>query len=163
MDTVIDSIDVPQQDDLSKVRAVVRELRGGASKADLSDKVALSGRHVRYTLHAARTLGLTRQIGEEWSTTDSAGELLGYPEGSGAEREWLQARIAGNATLTALAPTLLTGDAPTVEGLAERLSTMTGLSASTAYRRAITLLSWREQVWTPPPPEGIDPAQMSLF
>ena len=50
-----------------------------------------------------------------------------------------------------------------IEGLAERLSTMTGLSASTAYRRAITLLSWREQVWTPPPPEGIDPAQMSLF
>ncbi len=177
MESSIDSMDVPQQDDLIKVRAVVRALRAGVARSELGQIAGLSGRHVRYTLHAARTLGLTRQIDDVWSATEAAGELLEQPAGSPAERAWLFRSIADNAQLMTLAPSLLERDAPTLDALAGRLQTLTGLAQSTAQRRALTLLSWRDQVIeaavevaptptlapTPPREHVGPPRQMGLF
>lgn len=150
MNRTIESVDVPQQDDLGKVRAVIRAIEDGVSRAGLAEAAGLSSRHLRYTLHAARTLGLAARRGEAWVVTQPGMDLLARTVGSSEERDWLRTTIATNRVIHEVAPDLFDDDPPSAEALAERLTERTGLSPSTAARRALTLLSWREQAAVEP-------------
>lgn len=142
----IDSVDIPQQDKLTKVRAVVEAISRGVARDGLADAAALSPRHVRYTLHAARTLGWATRSGDNWTITPRGVELLAKAPGTAAEKEICRLSISGCHAIHSVVPELLESKEVELETVAARLITFAGLSRSTAQRRAITLLSWREQV-----------------
>jgi len=163
-DHPIASVDLPQQDSLAKVRAVVVGLASGINKAGLGEVASLSPRHVRYTLHAARTLGFVSQSGDVWATTDRGMGLLSMNAGTDAEHDYFVLAVRHCAALKALVPELLEGKAPELDVLARRMVDRSGLSLSTAQRRAITLLAWREQlvpevVAEAPAPVRVEPAR----
>ena len=155
--TTIASIDVPQQDDLAKVRSVVAALHTGTPQDELSTVTGISKRHTQYTLHAARVLGWVMRAGQKWLPTRAGVELLDRPAGSVREREYCRRTIDQNQTIRALAPGLLAG-ALDIDPLATRLQSVAGLSASTAQRRALTLITWRDALAQSGPAP-----QMSLF
>ena len=142
----IQSIDVPQQDNLSTVRTVVGALWQGVGTAQLGDVSGLSRRHLRYTLHAARTLGWATLNDDVWEPTKAGEQLLAEREGSAAEQARFRDSIASNQVLGTLAPDLLDPHAPGRDVLTARMQRLAGLSETTASRRAATLLRWREQV-----------------
>ena len=148
--TQIDSVFVPQQDDLGKIRALVSALERGVSRDDLGEAAGLSRRHVRYTLQAARTLGLTQLDGDAWSLTDRAGVLLRTPVGSEAERAMWESAVSGSPALSTLVPELLDPTELKLQVVAARLMERCGLSLSTAVRRAMTLLAWRDALLPQP-------------
>lgn len=170
--TRIDSLDIPQQDDLQKVRSVVAAVHDGTAVRELPATTGISRRHVRYTLHAARTLGwLALEPEDVWTMAPPGVALLEHAAGSPAERAAMQQAVSASPALEALAPDLFTRTPPPLEELATRLMDRSSLSASTAQRRAMTILAWREQTVAPEPPvapkaeppraKGGD--QMSLF
>lgn len=144
MDTIIETIDVPQQDDFTKIRAVVGALAAGTAPSELRGTAKLTQRHVRYTLHAARILGWANtEDGLSWHVTGAGEDLLTLEAGSGAEKSWMRRSVAQNPLLKAMVPKLMLDDAPDINTLGEHLMNLTGLSPSTAFRRAMTLLAWR--------------------
>ena len=62
--------------------------------------------------------------------------------------------IDDSVTLGSLIPDLTKEPPPSLENVAERIVSATGLSKATAERRASTLLSWRKRLRSP---------QLSLF
>lgn len=140
------SVDVPQQDDLGKVRAIVEALSNGVVRESLEKATGISPRHVRYTLHAARVLGWVRTTGAVWSATPSGRGLLCQTPGSDDELAWCRRAVAGTTVVREVVPQLLENPPLEAEDLAERLHTLTGLSRSTAHRRALTLMTWRHRL-----------------
>jgi hypothetical protein len=150
MSTQIPSVDVPQQDDLVKIRAVVAALKEGVPATEMRGVAGLTQRHVRYTLHAARVLGWVTEDNEEWSATEQGAALLGHEAGSGAERSCIRSSVEQSRVLQSICPELLGRRVPSVEQLADRLGRIVALSPSTAQRRALTLVAWHEQIVTEP-------------
>lgn len=144
----MDTLDIPQANDLGTVRRVVSAVRNGASTfGDVQERTGYSRRHVQYRVHAARILGWLRIEAEGALVLTAAGErLLETDEGTCDERAAFARAIEGSPQIAALAPTLLGPVPPFASDLAETIIAVTGMSPSTALRRAEGLLAWRRRV-----------------
>ena len=179
----IATLDVPQHDDLAKLRALVEALNDGTEPSALGAAAGLTRRHVEYALHAGRILGwVSRSDDQTWSITGAGEALLGHPAGSDGERRFMRDAVMATALVRDIVPGLLDRTAPDEASVAGRLMAAAGLSPSTAARRALTLRLWREQlvaaeaasepeptappeppvVAAPPSPAG-PPSQLSLW
>jgi hypothetical protein len=150
---MLPTLDIPQAEDLRKVRAVLHAVRqGAATPAAVAAHTGYSDRHVAYRLHAARLLTLIAWEDQSVRLREAGERLLSAEPDTAAERvAWSQA-IERSRVVQRLAPDLLAPMAPAVEVLAERLLAAAQLSASTATRRARCLLRWRAQILLLPPP-----------
>ncbi len=92
--------------------------------------------------------------GEETLGVFEAGrKLLAERPGSAGERALLRAAVESAPVLRLLAPGLLGDTEPDRAVLCESIERQSGLSKSTAARRAQTLLSWRRQLLEPLAPQ----------
>lgn len=139
--------DVPQADNLDKVRRVVDAVaKGATSIAEVHRATYVSPRHVGYYLNAARTLDLVREAESGWVVTAMGSRLASTHPGSEDENEALRSAIRSSPILTVLAANLLAAKGPTPSALAKRISAAAELSSKTAERRAGTLLRWRKRL-----------------
>lgn len=146
-DASVPSGDIPQADSLDKIRAIVAAVaRGARTTATLSEEGGLSERHVAYHVQAARVLGWLKESADGPSLTATGRSLLQTEPQTRAEAEFIANSVAANASVVAVAPSLLDDRGPTVEELEQSIESQTGLSASTSRRRARTLLAWRERI-----------------
>jgi predicted ATPase len=140
------SIDVPQMDRLSDVRAVVAAVAlGGPLQVD-----GLSDRQAQYGLHAARALQLVAEgpLGAP-EVTERGRALLAAAAESDAARAVLREAIAASPAVRAVAAGLMSHDPPDRARITAAISARTRLAPATAARRAATLLGWRAQVSQP--------------
>jgi hypothetical protein len=141
------SADVPQEDDLAKVRLVLEGIAAGLwNTQDLADKSGVSRRHVGYGINAAIVLGWVVEGEEKLEVTPAGQALLAQAKGTPEERAELKKGVEASPALKEIAPDLLGEAAPTRVQLGERICAATGLSKSTGERRAQALLAWRRQV-----------------
>jgi hypothetical protein len=139
--------DVPQANRLQNVRQLVAAVGDGVHEvAALRELLHVDTRHFAYYRRAAEILGfLDKDADEMLRLTKRGTELLAASELSHEERErFLDAMLAAPA-LRPFATFLRHGGVPPEE-LAGRLQALTGLSPSTALRRAQTLAQWRSYV-----------------
>lgn len=141
------TVDVPQADRLANVRQLVLAVRDGISHpATLREFLAVDGRHFAYYRQASEILGVVRVRGDRTlAITDAGRRLLAAPEGSPEERALLRAAIIGARALRPFR-SFFEGEELSCDQIAGRLATLTGLSSTTAQRRARTLLQWRRYV-----------------
>ncbi len=166
----MNTLDIPQANDLSTVRAVVSAVGSGAPKVeDVVERTGFSRRHVQYRVHAARVLGLLAIEGETLTLTRDGERLLATHIGTHDERAAFCRAIEASPELRVFAPDLTGPQAPFASDLCERILAVSKLSPNTAMRRAEGLLSWRRQVLdqvvptAAPPPPAEKPRQLSLF
>lgn len=140
----LNSVDVPQADNLARVRELVEAANQvGLSKKALTGYTGFSERHVRYRFEAARLLGL---LDRDAGVTARGLELIGTTAGSREERALFRRSIARTQVVRTVAPDLLKGAEPDLEKLTRAIGQASQLSDSTAGRRARVLRSWRRQV-----------------
>lgn len=142
----IETGEIPQADDLRKVRRVVEALAGGAANvSDLACVTGFSERHVCYRIASARILGLV--VGtESFALTDTANQLLATTVGTLEERRLLLALLQETTVFKQIVPDLLESPPPERRTVAARIARATGLGYGTSFRRAATLSSWRRQL-----------------
>ncbi|MDH5445981.1 MAG: STAS-like domain-containing protein [Gammaproteobacteria bacterium] len=144
-DTVIISTeDIPQANSLDTIKIVLRSLQGSKNIEQLSNKTGYSKRHIGYRLSSARILGYLDPINGELTNTGI--ELVNTEVGSEDERKLFINAIEDSKVYQLIAPDLLEDKSPSQHTLAKRIMLHTGMSESTAVRRANTLLSWRRQI-----------------
>ena len=137
-------VDVPQSDSLPTIRAVVAVAdKANRSVGAISGIIGVSDRHVRYRLQSARILGL---VDRDRVLTARGKALLATAPGSDAERALLAVAMKNSLVVSHLFPNLLTVASVDLESMANAISASTGLSHSTAHRRARVLRSWRRQL-----------------
>ena len=138
---------IPQADRLVTVRRIVGALAAGATELDeVADIAELSGRHARYYLNAAATLGLVANVHQGIGHATSLGTaLLETPEGSQSEAFLFELAIEKSDVIRELIGGSLMTQEVSLEEIATRLKAF-GLSASTAKRRARTLDVWKKTV-----------------
>jgi hypothetical protein len=138
--------DVPQADDLSTVRTVVKAAAAGASNvAEIARRTGFSDRHTAYRVNAARILGLLSPPDVFTPTADGL-MLLETPVGSSEEALLFRRCVEQSAAFKRVAPDLFEDPPPSRTAIAERLRQLSGLKKETAGRRAQTLVSWRRQL-----------------
>lgn len=144
------SHDVPQADRLETVRQLVAAIRDGIEHGPaMLDLLALDRRHFLYYRQAAVILGLLEFTAKGVvRVTSGAQRLLATVEGSRDERAVFAEAIQSARALRPFA-SFFSGDAVEPAELARRLVAMTGLSQTTAERRAHTLVRWRVYVLGP--------------
>ena len=141
------SADVPQEDDLAKVRLVLGVIAQGLQDTQsIAEASSVSRRHVGYAINAAIVLGWLAEGEEQLAVSPAGRKLLEQAQGSAEERAQLRAAVEGSPILKALAPGLLAEPAPSRSAIAQRIREASGLSASTSERRTRALFSWRRQV-----------------
>jgi hypothetical protein len=152
----LESKDIPQADSLENVRRIVDAVADGSkTKADVAERTGINPRHVLYGLHTARVLGfLLEESSGGFAPTEGGTALRGFEAGSNAEREAFRNAIRESDIINAIAPQLLSPKQLTQDAITQKIVKLTGLSESTASRRAQTLVSWRTQ---------LSSAQPSLF
>jgi len=136
-------IAVPQADSPERILALVAAHEDGSPSAEeLAERLGVTVRQVQYYRQAALVLGLLTQSAAGWALTD-AGRMLAEAPGELA-RERLGERILAHP-LVAMAwrrAGRARGGEAQAGLVAELLEGCTCLSASTAHRRAETLLRW---------------------
>ncbi len=139
--------DVPQADRLENVRQLAMALRDGIHNAPaLLELLAVDERHFNYYRRAAEILDLLQPAEDgAMSLTERGRELVATAEGSVEERRVFAAAIRSARALRPFT-SFFDGEELPLSTVAERLATLTGLSRSTAERRARTLLQWRRYV-----------------
>jgi len=143
----IRAVDVPQADDLGKVRVVVASLKEGPKPLEgIAEDTEYSLRHVHYRINAARILGLVQLVSRIAIITEFGEALLRTPEGSPVERDFFKDCLRTSAIIQKLAPHLLSRREPTRLSLATRMERLAKLAPNTAKRRAGALLSWRRYI-----------------
>lgn len=143
------SSDIPQADDLQKVRTVVEILIEGPMPVDLiAELTNMSIRHAHYRVNAARILGLLQLPSGIAVITERGRALTGTQRRGTAEQRLLKDAISASVVLRRIAPGLLGRREPSKVDLADKLRRAAKLSPATAARRAQCLLSWRRQVLT---------------
>jgi len=146
----IHSTDVPQEDNLGDVRRTVQAVADGFEDTQsIAERTHRSSRHAGYAINAAITLGWIDAGEEKLAVLETGRKLLAEKPGSAGERALLRAAVEGAPVLLLLAPGLLAEAAPEKSVLCESIERQSGLSKSTAGRRAQTLLSWRRQLLEP--------------
>jgi hypothetical protein len=144
----LESKDIPQADSLENVRRIVDAVVDGLkTKAEVSERTGINPRHVLYGLHTARVLGfVVENEGGGFSATDPGKSLNTLAANGAEELERFRAAIADSEIIAAIAPLLLSPKPPTHDVITQKIVKATGLSDSTAGRRAQTLVSWRTQI-----------------
>jgi hypothetical protein len=146
MTVELHSADVPQEDNLTDVRRTVEAIGSGLEDTQgIAERTRRSRRHAGYAVNAAIVLGWV-EAGDALVPTELGRKLLAAPEGSEAERAAFREAIEKSPSVSAIAPALLGTEPPDRVAIAARITQLAGLAASTAGRRAQTLLSWRRQV-----------------
>jgi hypothetical protein len=141
------SVDVPQADDLDKVRIVVTiATRGPMATGDIAAEASFSVRHVEYRLRAALLLGLLKKEKEGFVLTAAGKSLLATKTKSERERVTWLSIVEGTPVMASLAPDLFDLVPPSRDQLAERITRAADISRSTALRRAGAMLSWRRRL-----------------
>lgn len=141
------TLDIPQANDLDTVRRVLHAVwRGARTLEAIAGFTDFSTRHTQYRVHAARVLGLAKIEGDEVIITTLGDRLLATAWHSAEEREVYTRAIEGCEVIQTIAPDLLGRRAPEIEELAERLFRQSRLGPETARRRANGLLAWRRHV-----------------
>jgi hypothetical protein len=144
---VIRSADVPQADDLQKIRRVVETLADGPTPMDLiASLLGYSVRHTYYRASAARVLDLLHLASGIAVITGRGIKLVTTTPKSLAEQELLKDAVASSPVLRQIAPGLLGRREPKSAEIIKRLTAVAHLSPSTAARRVQCLLSWRRQL-----------------
>jgi restriction system protein len=141
------SVDVPQANRLENVRELVTAVRDGLHHpATLLELLDVDDRHFAYYRQAAAILGLvSAERDGTLALTERGRALLATSEGSTAERRCFREAMEGARALRPLL-SFFQGEALPLGELAHRLRTLTGLSATTAMRRAQTLEQWRRYI-----------------
>jgi|GEM_PF-3427388 len=147
----LESKDIPQADSLENVRRIVDAVVDGLrTKAEVSERTGINPRHVLYGLHTARVLGFVTDGDGGFSATELGKALHGLTPNSTEELERFRTSIQANELIAAIAPQLLSSKPPTQDVITQKIVKATGLSESTAGRRAQTLVSWRTQLLAAP-------------
>lgn len=141
------TVDVPQADRLENVRQLAMALRDGIHNAPaLLELLGVDQRHFNYYRRAGEILDLIQSVNEEaMSLTERGRDLVATQEGSPEERRVFATAIRSARALRPFT-SFFDGEELPLSTVAERLATLTGLSQSTAQRRARTLLQWRRYV-----------------
>jgi len=144
----LESKDIPQADSLENVRRIIDAVADGSkTKADVSDRTGINPRHVLYGLHTARVLGfLVEEEGGGFGVSELGKTLRNAAAGSAEEREAFRKSIQDSDIIGAIAPAILSDKPPTQDTITKQIVKLSGLSDSTAGRRAQTLISWRTQI-----------------
>jgi len=138
--------DVPQANRLENVRQLAAAVRDGVrDTAALLQMLDVDARHFAYYRRAALILGVVDAGGSELSLTARGRALLATVDGSPEERVCFLEAIRDARALKPFA-SFFSGEELPLEEVAKRLEALTGLSYSTALRRAATLLQWRKYV-----------------
>ncbi len=140
------ALPIPQADALAKVRRVVEQIAAGATLAAAGRAADLDARHTGYHVAAALALGLLSRTPRALAVTPLGRTLLRSGQRSDDETATWRRAIEASPVLVAVAPGLLATRAPTRDALAGRIAKEGKLAASTAARRADTLLRWRKHV-----------------
>jgi hypothetical protein len=138
------TIDIPQADSLSLVREVVHAVKRAPNvpvKA-IADATGFQERHVRYRIATARALGFITPEQDGTRLTPRGERLLAAETGSPEEREAFCRAINACPAVKELIPDLLTRQSIDLKELTARIIACTGLSRSTAERRAVVLRAW---------------------
>ena len=146
------TLDVPQADRLGNVRQLVAAIRDGIDHAaTLLELLDVDHRHFLYYRQAAVLLGVVEfNARGELCVTSFGQRLLASAEGSPDERLVFADAIAQARALRPFA-SFFAGEPLDLPTLTRRLEVLTGLSHSTAERRAHTLIKWRRYVQGPTP------------
>jgi len=144
----LESKDIPQADSLENVRRIVDAVVDGLrTKAEVSERTGINPRHVLYGLHTARVLGfVVEDEGGGFSATEGGKSLHTLAANGPEELERFRTAIGDSEIIAAIAPLLLSPKPPTQDAITQKIVKATGLSDSTAGRRAQTLVSWRTQI-----------------
>ena len=139
--------EVPQADKLDTIRRLAEAVgMSVVSREGLRKATSLSTRHLAYYRRAAAVLGLV--LDDEKGKPmlgPAAAKVLAVPAGSNAERAaFLEAILAARALKPFRA--LFEGEEFPREKIADRIIAISGVSHSTAMRRAGTLIAWRNYV-----------------
>lgn len=142
--------DVPQADRLGNVRQLVAAIRDGIEHAGtLLELLDVDHRHFRYYRQAAVILGVVEFTARgELSVTSLGQRLLASVEGSREERQVFGEAIGMARGLRPFG-SFFAGEALDLRTVTHRLEVLTGLSHTTAQRRAHTLIKWRRYVQGP--------------
>jgi hypothetical protein len=137
-------VDVPQADNLDTIRAVVEAVKKcGSDVLEISERTAVSGRHVRYRLQAARILGF---LDDGRALTSRGRSLLDTRPGSEQEKKVFTGGLQASAIVRTLLPDLLSEKPFDVGSAASKIVASTGMALATAERRARVLRSWRRRL-----------------
>jgi predicted ATPase len=143
------SSDLPQANELEKLRLVVDAVRQGAGTTrEVGEETGISPRHVNYYLSAGRVLGFLARgsrLGGLRLTTAGL-SLAKTTRRSTHEHEIFISAVQDSAVVKAVASKLLSERGPSAAEITERIVHLGGLSATTAARRASCLMSWRQQL-----------------
>jgi hypothetical protein len=144
----LESKDIPQADSLENVRRIVDAVVDGLrTKAEVSERTGINPRHVLYGLHTARVLGfVVEDEGGGFSATEPGKSLHTLAPNGTEELDRFRAAIGDSEIIAAIAPQLLSMKPPAQYVITQKIVKATGLSDSTAGRRAQTLVSWRTQL-----------------
>lgn len=142
--------DIPQADRLETVRQLIAAIHTGIEQgAAMLALLTLDARHFAYYRQAALILGLLEFTQRGAARITPLGQrILATAERSPAERRLFAEAIQSARALKPFASFFAGEDVDPAE-LARRLVAMTGLSQSTAERRAHTLVRWRIYVLDP--------------
>lgn len=154
------TLDVPQADRLANVRQLVAAVRDGIEHAaTLLDLLDVDRRHFLYYRQAAVILDVVEFNARGALRVTSLGQrLLATADGSREERQVFAEAIAGARALRPFA-SFFTGEPLDLATLTHRLEVLTGLSRTTAERRAHTLIKWRRYVQGP---DAASPGDLDL-
>ena len=138
------TVDVPQANRLENVRQLAAAVRDGVSHPGaLLELLDVDQRHFAYYRQAALILRIIDITDDGALTvTDIGRALLATVEGSDDERARFRDAILAAPSLRPFTSYFSGQDVP-LDDLAHRLGVLTGLSHSTAKRRAQTLIQWR--------------------
>lgn len=144
------TLDVPQADRLSNIRQLVAAVRDGIEHAGtLLELLDVDRRHFLYYRQAAVILGVVEfNARGELLVTSLGQRLLATGEGSREERQ-VFAEAVGLARALRPFASFFTGEPLDLATLTRRLEVLTGLSRTTAERRAHTLIKWRRYIQGP--------------
>lgn len=154
----VNSVDVPQADDLRTVRRIVELAADGPIPITLAlDGSSFSSRHFSYRANAARVLGLLEIHAGVMMMTDRGRMLVDTLPGGAEEAAVLREAVAGSPVLQRVSRGLLSPKPPSLSELVTRIMRHTSLSHYTAERRAKCLLAWRRQLM-----DSLQAQQLSL-
>lgn len=116
------------------------------ASGDIAAATGFSMRHVEYRLRAALLLGVLAKRDKGFELTLRGKALLATKQDSERERRtWLDI-VNASTIVGTIAPDLFADAGPSRDDLAARIAQVADVSASTAARRAATLLSWRRRL-----------------
>lgn len=143
--------DIPQADNLQRVRLVINAVAAGfPTQAQILKRTRIPLRHASYSLHAARLLGFLEKTDRTtYQLTEKGRMLCSSRRMSEEERTIFRDACNQCEILMVLAPGLLSKQPPSVEIICDTIERRGRLSHATAHRRARALLSWRAQLLEP--------------